>query len=87
MWWFNLNLLLNPSKTQEMMFSTQVLNLIPLLSVLNGTNIALPKKVRYLDVLMDQNLRFHEHVQWLVTTVSRRMYIVKKKGNMVQPSF
>jgi len=35
------------------------------------------EKVRYLGVLVDQNLRFHEHVQSVVTTVSRRMYIVK----------
>jgi len=28
-------------------------------------------------VLVDQNLRFHKHVQPVVTTVSRRMYIVK----------
>jgi len=56
-----------------MMFSTQrALNLL-----LNGTNIVLSEKVRYLDVLVDQNLRFHEHVQSVVTTVSRRMYIVK----------
>jgi len=42
-------------------------------SILNGTNIVLSDKV----VLVNQKLRFHEHVQSVVTTVSIRMYIVK----------
>ena len=45
--------------------------------VLNGTNIVLSDKVRYLGVIVDKDLRFHEHVQSVVTTAARRMYIVK----------
>jgi len=44
---------------------------------MNGTNIVFSEKVKHLGVLVDQNLRFHEHVQSVVTTISRRMYIVK----------
>jgi len=67
----DLNLLLNPSKTQEIMFSTQRAKPHTHTLLLNGTNIVLSEKVRYLGVLVDQNLRFHEHVQSVVTTVSR----------------
>jgi len=73
----DLNILLNPSKTQEMMFSTQRAKPHAPTLVLNGTNIVLSDKVKYISVLVNQNLRFHEHVQSVVTTVSRRMYIVK----------
>jgi len=59
------------------MFSTQHARPHTPTLVLNGTNIVLSDKVRYLGVLVDQNLRFHEHVQSVVTTISRRMYIVK----------
>jgi len=60
-----------------MMFSTQRAKPHTPTLVLHGTNIVLSEKVRYFGVLVDQNLRFHEHVQSVVTTVPRRMYIVK----------
>jgi len=55
----DLNLSLNPSKTQENMFSTHRAKPHTPTLVLNGINIVLPEKVRYLGVLVDQNLRFH----------------------------
>ena len=45
--------------------------------VLNGTNIVLSDKVRYLGVIVDKDLRFHQHVQSVVTTAARRMYNAK----------
>jgi len=73
----DLNILINFSKIQEKMFSIQPAKPHTPTLVLNGTNILLFDKVRYFGVLVDHNLRFHEHVQSVVTTVSRRMYIVK----------
>jgi len=49
--------------TQEMMFPTQRAKPHTPNLVLNRTNIVLSEKVWYLDVLVDQNLRFHENVQ------------------------
>jgi len=57
----DLNLLLIPSKALDILNPTAKHHTSTL--VLNGTNIILPDKVKYLDVLVDQNLRFHEHVQ------------------------
>ena len=73
----DLNLLLNPTKTQEMMFSTQLVKPDTPALNLNGTDITLCDKVRYLGITVDDKLRFQEHVQSVLTTVSQRMYIVK----------
>jgi len=70
-------ILLNFSKIQEIMFSIQPAKPHTPTLVLNGTNILLFDKVQYFGVLVDHNLRFHEHVKLVVATVSRRMYIVK----------
>ena len=59
------------------MFSTQHVKPHTPTLVLNGTDIVLSDKVKYLGVIVDQDLRFHEHVQSVVTTAARRMYIVK----------
>jgi len=59
-----------------MLFSTQNAKPHTSTPVLNGINIAHSDKVRYLGVLVDQNLRCHEHVQSIVTRVLGRMYIV-----------
>ena len=70
MWWFKFN----STKTKEIMFSTQNVKPHTLTLVLNGTDIVLSDKVKYLGVTVDQDLRFHEHVQSVVTTAARRMY-------------
>ena len=72
-----LNLLLNPTKTQEMLFSTQYCKPCTPDLVLNNTTIVLTEKVKYLGVIVDDKLRFQEHVQSAVSTASKRMYIVK----------
>ena len=73
----DLNLLLNASKTQEMMFSTQLVRPITPTLILNGTDVDFCDKVKYLCVTVDDKLRYHDHVQSIVTTASQRMYIVK----------
>ena len=73
----DLNLLLNPTKTQEMLFSTQYVKPCTPDLVLNGTTIVLSDQVKYLGVTVDDKLRFQDHVQSAITTASQRMYIVK----------
>jgi len=57
------------------MFSTQIAKRHTPNLLLNRITIALSDKVRYLGGLGDQNLRFHKHVQSVVTTVlKKRVY-------------
>ena len=60
------------------MFSTQLDKPDTPAVNLNGTVITLCDKVRYLGIIVDDKLRYQEHVQSVLTTVSQRMYIVKK---------
>ena len=73
----DLNLLLNPTKTQEMMLSTQYVKPSTPTLVLNDTAIAFSDKVKYLGVLVDDKLRFNDHVHGIVSTASQRMYVVR----------
>ena len=63
----DLNLLLNPTKTQEMMFSTQLVKPDTPALNLNGTDITLCDKMRYLGITVDNKLRFQEQVQSVLT--------------------
>ena len=60
-----------------MLFSTQYCKPSTPHLVLNNTTIVLTEKVKYLGVIVDDKLRFQEHVQSAVSTASKRMYIVK----------
>ena len=72
-----LDLLLNPSKTKEMLFPTRRDKAdIPVLKI-NDVDIVFCDNVKYLGVLVDNKLRFAEHVQNTVTKASQRMYIVR----------
>ena len=59
------------------MFSTQYVKPCTPELVLNDTTIVLSDKVKYLGVIVDDKLRFQEHVQSALSTASQRMYIVK----------
>ena len=73
----DLDLLLNASKTQEILFSTQRTKPDSPPIVLNGQGITMCDKVTYLGVLLDQKLRFEDHVQSVVSKAEQRMYIVR----------
>ena len=73
----DLDLLLNASKTQEIMFSTQRDKPDTPMTILNGQSITMCDKVNYLGVLVDHKLRFEEHVQSIVTKAEQRMHIVR----------
>ena len=60
-----------------MLFSTQLVKPNTPALNLNGTVITLCVKVKYLGITVDDKLRYQEHVQSVLTTVSQRMYIVK----------
>ena len=72
-----LDLLLNPSKTKKMLFPTRRDKAdIPVLKI-NDVAIVFCDNVKYLGVLVDNKLRFEEHVQNTVTKASQRMNIVR----------
>ena len=60
------------------MFSTQLDKSDTPAVNLNGTVITLCDNLGYLGITIDDKLRYQEHVQSVLTTVSQRMYIVKK---------
>mgnify|MGYP001801116996 FL=1 len=74
---FILDLLLNASKTQEILFYIQRTkpNSPPI--ALNGQGITMCDKVTYLVVLLDQKLRFEEHFQSIVSKAEQLTYIVR----------
>ena len=53
----DLNLLLNPTKTQEMMSLTQLVKPVTPALNLNGTDITMCDKVRYLGITVDDKLK------------------------------
>ena len=71
------DLLLNASKTQEILFSTQRTKPHTPPIVLNGESITMCDKVTYLGIMLDQKLRFEEHIQSVVSKSEQRMYIVR----------
>ena len=73
----DLDLLLNASKTKEMLFSTQRLKPNTPKLNLDGTNISFCEKVKYLGVDIDNKLRFEDYVHKITGKASQRMYVVK----------
>ena len=74
----DLNLLLNPTKTQAMMFSTQHVKPNTPALFLNGTDITMCDKVSYLGTTIDDKLCFQEHAQSVLTTQPRKGCILLK---------
>jgi hypothetical protein len=72
-----LDLLLNPTKTQEMLFSTKRDKPQSPALDLNGVKIDLCDNVKYLGVLIDDKLRFSNHVTKVVSKASQRMFIIR----------
>ena len=73
-----LDLVLNPTKTYEIVFTTQrqtpeVDNII-----LNDTAISQSQSVKYLGVTLDNKLRFEDHIKAKVTKCRQRLYSVKQ---------
>ena len=73
----DLDLLLNASKTKEMLFSTQRLKPDSPQLILDGTEILFCEKVKYLGIDIDHKLRFEDYVQRITGKASQRMYVVK----------
>ena len=73
----SLDLLLNPSKTQEMLFSTKRIKPDTPVLILNNVSISFSDDVKYLGVRIDDKLRFEEHINSVATKASQRMYIVR----------
>ena len=73
----SLDLLLNPSKTQEMLFSTKRIKPDTPAMILNDVSISFSDNVKYLGVQIDDKLRFEEHINSVATKASQRMYIVR----------
>ena len=73
----DLDLLLNPSKTKEMLFSTRRDKPVSPALKIDDVEIEFCDNVKYLGILVDNKLRFEEHVQNTVTKASQRMHIVR----------
>ena len=73
----DLDLVLNPSKTQEMLFSTKRDKPHSPCLELGGVNIDFCETVKYLGILIDHKLRFESHVNNVVTKASQRMFIIR----------
>ena len=73
----DLDLLLNASKTKEMLFSTRRDKPASEPLILNGTEISFCSSVKYLGVEVDDRLRFEDHIENIVTKANQRMYIVR----------
>jgi hypothetical protein len=72
------DLLLNASKTHEIVFTTQrICPEVPQL-YLNGMSIDQSTSVKYLGITLDSKLRFKEHVQNVVTKAKQRLYLVRR---------
>jgi hypothetical protein len=72
-----LDLSLNPSKTQERLLCTKREKPDSPTLQLDGIEIELCDNVKYLGVLIDNTLRFESHVDNLVTKASQRMHIIR----------
>ena len=72
------DLLLNPTKTNEMLFITQRnppdFEQLPL----DGTVITPSTSVKYLGVTMDNKLRFETHIADKISSAKQRLYLVKQ---------
>ena len=71
------DLLLNPTKTHELITTQRETPEVPTLML---GDIAIPESnsVKYLGVLVDNKLKFHDHmIDWL-NTASKRMYVVRR---------
>ena len=73
----DLDLILNPRKTKEILFSTQRVKPTTPALVLNNTGIEFCASTKYLGVLVDDKLQFGEHINNIVTIAKQRMHIVR----------
>jgi len=80
------HLTINPNKTQDQAIfpfrnkTTSVLNIF-----LNSSNIAITNSVKYLEVTIDNNLFFDEHIKMLESKVARSVGILSKLKYYVLP--
>ena len=72
-----LDLLLNPSKTQEMLFSTKQDKPDSPTLELNGVKIDFCDNVKYLGVLFDNKLPFENYVNNVVSKANQRMVAIR----------
>ena len=72
------DLLLNPTKTNEMLFTTQRNPPDFEQLSLDGTVITPSTSVKYLGVTMDNKLRFETHIADKISSAKQRLYLVKQ---------
>ena len=72
-----LDLLLNPSKTQEMFFSTKWDKPDSPTLELNDVKLEFCDNVKYLGVLIDNKLRLENHVNNVVSKANQRMFVIR----------
>ena len=78
--WLNVNKLsLNLKKTHYMIFRKRRANIdVKNKLIINGTDISLVKKTKFLGVYIDQNLLFRDHILYVKGKISRSLGILYK---------
>ena len=71
-------LVLNVSKTKEMIIDFRQKKNDPLPITINGEQVDIVRTYKYLGFTMDNRLNWHEHVQNLCKKLNQRMYFLRK---------
>ena len=72
------DLILTPSKTHEMNFSTQRVKPVMAPLVLDNVSIQVSSQVKYLGVLIDDKLKFSDHVNNAFIKAKQKAYVVNR---------
>ena len=86
--WYQMNkLTLNVSKTKSMLFGTHQLHSRrnnPVLSLyISGNPLSQMNVYKYLGVLLDSNLNFHEHISQVTAKVNQRLGMLKRHRSLL----
>ena len=72
------DLLLNSTKTHEMIFTTKREKPdVPILTI-DGNAISISDEVKYLGLTIDSNLRFDKQADFVISKAKQRMYVLRK---------
>lgn len=75
-WMSNCNLCINSAKTKAVLFKPHNSEVNVSISI-NGENIEFVERIKCLGVLIDNNLKFSQHINWLISKINftlRRLY-------------
>ena len=72
------DLILNATKTHEMLFTSQRQSPVITPMTVDNTAIAISSQVKYLGVLIDDKLHFSEHISKACEKASKKMYVVRR---------